>query len=82
MESATPISEAQEAYFKNYESGKSQVLRGSAGTGKTYLALASAFDEILGSKSRYRRVVIVRSAVATRDIGHLPGSLEEKQAIY
>jgi phosphate starvation-inducible protein PhoH len=82
MESVTPISGAQEAYFNNYESGRSQVLRGSAGTGKTYLALASAFDEILNSKSRYRRVVIVRSAVATRDIGHLPGSLEEKQAIY
>jgi phosphate starvation-inducible protein PhoH len=41
-----------------------------------------AFSEILNSKLNYRRIVIVRSAVATRDIGHLPGTLDEKQAVY
>jgi len=77
-----PLSDAQISTFQNYQTGKSQVLSGSAGTGKTYIAMYKAFEEILNSKNNYRRIVIVRSAVATRDIGHLPGTLEEKQAIY
>ena len=77
-----PLTDAQDAFFKNYEAGKSQVLAGSAGTGKTFMSLYKAFEEILNTKLNYRRIVIVRSAVATRDVGHLPGTLEEKQAIY
>ena len=77
-----PLTESQSKFFENYDSGKSQVLSGSAGTGKTFMSLYKAFDEIINSKVNYRRIVIVRSAVATRDIGHLPGTLEEKQAIY
>lgn len=78
----TPITDKQDTCFKSYELGKSQVLKGSAGTGKTFIAMFNAFNEILNGKKRYRRVVIVRSAVATRDIGHLPGTIEEKGAIY
>ncbi len=77
-----PLTGAQELFYKNYDSGKSQVLMGSAGVGKTFLALYKAFDEILHTKTNYRRVVIVRSAVSTRDVGFLPGTLEEKQAVY
>ena len=77
-----PLTQTQENYFEDYPTGKSQVLLGSAGTGKTFISLHSAFNEILTGKQIYRRIVIVRSAVATRDIGHLPGTLEEKQAIY
>ncbi len=77
-----PLTDSQSAFFANYETGKSQVLSGSAGTGKTFMSLYKAFQEILNSKKNYRRIVIIRSAVATRDIGHLPGNLEEKQAIY
>ena len=77
-----PLNDAQERFFDNYAKGKSQVLSGSAGAGKTFLALHSAFNEILTRRKSYRRIVIVRSAVATRDIGHLPGTLEEKSMIY
>lgn len=77
-----PLTDSQDNFFKNYDTGKSQVLCGSAGTGKTFMSLYKAFNEILNTKLNYRRIVIVRSAVATRDIGHLPGTLEEKQAIY
>jgi phosphate starvation-inducible protein PhoH len=77
-----PLTGAQEIFYKNYDGGKSQVLMGSAGVGKTFLALYKAFNEILYSKTNYRRIVIVRSAVSTRDIGFLPGTLEEKQAVY
>ena len=77
-----PLNSVQESFFKKYDSGKSQVLSGSAGTGKTFLAFYKAFQELLNSEVDYNRIVIVRSAVATRDIGHLPGDIEEKQAIY
>ena len=82
LQSFEPLTESQTKFFHNYDEGKSQVLCGSAGTGKTFISLYKAFDEIINSKINYRRIVIVRSAVATRDVGHLPGTLEEKQAIY
>jgi len=82
LQKVVPLTDSQTTFFNNYDTGKSQVLSGSAGTGKTFMSLYKAFDEILNSKQNYRRIVIVRSAVATRDIGHLPGTLEEKQAIY
>ena len=82
LQEVTPLSGAQGDFFTNYQTGKSQVLKGSAGTGKTYIALNKAFEEVLTSNANYRRIVLVRSAVATRDVGHLPGTLEEKQAIY
>ena len=77
-----PLNKTQASFFNDYKSGRCQVLSGSAGTGKTFIAFWNAFNEILHSDTDYRRIVIVRSAVATRDIGHLPGTLEEKQAIY
>ena len=77
-----PLTAVQKEFFDNYDSGKSQVLAGYAGTGKTFISLYKAFDEILRGDKDYRRIVIVRSAVATRDIGHLPGTLEEKSLVY
>ena len=77
-----PLTKVQKSFFKNYSSGKSQVLMGSAGTGKTFLSLFKAFEDLKKNPEEFRQIVIVRSAVATRDIGHLPGTLEEKQEIY
>ena len=82
LQDVEPLNGKQHEFFANYAGGKSQVLAGSAGTGKTFMTLFKAFEEILKAKINYRRIVIIRSAVATRDIGHLPGTLEEKQAIY
>jgi phosphate starvation-inducible protein PhoH len=78
----TPLTDAQQRFFDNYETKKNQILMGSAGAGKTFLAFYKAFEEIIHSKSDYRRIVIVRSAVPTRDIGFLPGTLEEKSQVY
>ncbi len=77
-----PLTKVQKSFFAKYKGGKSQVLMGSAGTGKTFLSLFKAFEELKKNPEEIRQVVIVRSAVATRDIGHLPGTLEEKQEIY
>lgn len=57
------------------------VCHGSAGTGKSYCALYLAFKDILVEKL-YQKVIIVRSTVPVREQGFLPGTQEEKEAIY
>lgn len=56
------------------------VLHGFPGTGKTFLALYCAINAVLHGD--YERIIILRSSVAGRDIGFLPGSAEEKMAAY
>lgn len=63
-----------------FESEKHLVLHGVAGTGKTFLSCYFAFDDV--SKGYYDKVVFIRSAVPTRDIGFLPGTEKEKASVY
>jgi phosphate starvation-inducible PhoH-like protein len=63
-----------------FESEKHLVLHGVAGTGKTFLSCYFAFDDV--SKGYYEKVVFIRSAVPTRDIGFLPGTEKEKASVY
>jgi len=63
-----------------FESDKHLVMYGAAGTGKTFLSCYFAFDDI--SKGYYDKVVFIRSAVPTRDIGFLPGTEKEKASVY
>jgi phosphate starvation-inducible PhoH-like protein/PhoH-like ATPase len=53
-----------------------------AGTGKTFISLYLALEEILSINSKYKKIVIVRSVVPTRDIGFLPGKESEKIEVY
>jgi phosphate starvation-inducible PhoH-like protein len=78
----SPLTDNQELFFKNYGTDKSQLLLGYSGTGKTFMAMYKAFEEVQKSNNEYKRVVIVRSAVPTRDIGFLKGSEDEKGAVY
>jgi predicted ribonuclease YlaK len=55
---------------------------GSAGTGKTLISCYKAIKEVLSKDNPFSQLVVVRSAVATRDVGHLPGTLEEKTELY
>ncbi len=83
MESIEPMSNNQAKFFDMYRKGSYLVaLLGSAGTGKTYAALAKAIEEVLDKGNPFKEVVIVRSIVPLRDIGFLPGSLDEKAEIY
>ena len=66
--------------LKVFESSKNLVLHGLAGTGKTFISCYLAFDDM--AKNEYERLVIIRSAVPTRDIGFLPGTEKEKQSVY
>ncbi len=53
-------------------------LTGSAGSGKTILALAAAIEQTVPSKV-YRRIIVTRSTQGLdEDIGFLPGNEEEK----
>lgn len=53
-------------------------LIGIAGTGKTLIALACALEKTLKDK-KYKRIIVTRPLVPMgKDIGYLPGSIEEK----
>jgi PhoH-like ATPase len=56
-------------------------LMGMAGTGKTFLSLAAALEQVL-EQGRYRRVSVYRPLVAVgrQEVGYLPGDLGEKLA--
>ena len=77
------MTETQRQFFSQYSQGaQAMLLHGSAGTGKTFIALYKALEEVLDPSTQYEKVVIIRSAVASRDIGHLPGDQDEKSAVY
>lgn len=77
-----PQTPNQEIAHKSWIDGDHLVLAGTAGTGKTYLALSLAFRDVLDEDTDYSNVVIVRSIVSTRDPGHLPGTKEEKESAF
>lgn len=77
-----PLTDNQQQVFDSYDSEQNLMIHGYPGTGKTYLAMFLSLEEILSEDSPYKKLIIVRSAVATRDIGHLPGDVEEKIAVY
>ena len=56
-------------------------IMGMAGTGKTFLSLAAALEQVL-EQGRYRRVSVYRPLVAVgrQEVGYLPGDLSEKLA--
>lgn len=83
LKTFNPLTENQKKFFDSYRQGDYFVaLLGSAGTGKSFCALYKAIEEVLDKGNPFSMVVIVRSAVQTRDIGFTPGSLEDKMAIY
>lgn len=74
-----PVTETQERTVKSYNEDKHLFLYGSAGTGKTFITLYCALKEALIER---KDVYIVRSLVPTRDVGFLPGTIEEKSELY
>lgn len=77
-----PITERQRAAFDAWRDGDNMALVGTAGTGKTFLALYLALEEVMEKSSPYETVKIIRSVVPTRDVGYLPGTIEEKLNAY
>ena len=82
MVEINPITESQGVVFDSYKDGKNQFLYGCAGTGKTFMSLYLALQDVLDNETPYDRVCLVRSLIPTRDIGFLPGDEEDKAALY
>jgi PhoH-like ATPase len=58
------------------------VLSGTAGSGKTLLALAAGLEQILETKM-YREIIFTRAPIGVgEDMGFLPGTEEEKMASW
>lgn len=83
MTTIQALTNNQKKFFDLYKSGAECILlHGVAGTGKTFIALYRALEEVLDKGVSYKQVVLVRSAVPSRDIGHLPGDEKEKTEVY
>ena len=78
-----PLTENQKKFFDAYKRQDYFIaLHGVAGTGKTFIALYKALEEILDKANPFKKIIVVRSAVQSREIGHLPGDADEKLEIY
>ena len=78
-----PLTENQKKFFEAYKRQDYFVaLHGVAGTGKTFCALYKALEEVLDKSNSFQKIIVVRSAVQGREIGHLPGDVHEKMEIY
>lgn len=78
-----PLTNNQKLFFDAYKRGDYFIaLHGVAGTGKTFCALYKALEEVLDKSNPFKKIIVVRSAVQSRDMGHLPGDETEKMEIY
>lgn len=77
-----PLTEHQRDAFQCwYQDDEGHLaMLGSAGCGKSFLAIFLAMQEVLDPDAPQRSLKIVRSVVQTRQVGALPGTLEEKKA--
>ena len=81
LKPVSPLTDNQRRSFEAYRSGKNLMLHGMAGTGKTFISMYLALNDVI-NKENYDNVTIVRSVVPTRDMGFLPGSQAEKSKAY
>ena len=77
-----PLTDNQKVLFDAYDAGKNVVAYGAAGTGKTFITLYNALCDVLDPSTPYEKIYLVRSLVATREIGFLPGDHEDKSSLY
>ena len=77
-----PVTDSQKLVFESWKKGLNQFLFGCAGTGKTFVSLYLALQDVLRNETPYDKVIVVRSLIPTREIGFLPGDEEDKAALY
>ena len=82
MREIEPLTDNQELLFQSYKKDQNIVAYGAAGTGKTFITFYNALRDVLEERSPYEKIYIVRSLVATREIGFLPGDHEDKSSLY
>jgi phosphate starvation-inducible protein PhoH len=76
-----PLTMNQNRVFQQYDDDKHLLLTGTAGTGKTFLSLFLALDDVMHRKEQHS-VTIIRSCVPSRDLGFLPGTEKQKSEVY
>jgi len=81
MRNISPMTTTQEDMFDSYRAGYNIAAIGTAGTGKTMCGLYLGLSDILNDDN-YDQVIIVRSAVQTREQGFMPGTQAQKEAVY
>lgn len=81
LKQINPLTDNQRNAFAAYEDGQHLLLAGTAGTGKSFLGIYLALNDIIENETE-QKLVIVRSVVPTRDVGFLPGSAKDKAAVY
>ncbi len=77
-----PITDNQIETFKAYNRGDNLFLHGCAGTGKTFISMYLALKEIADKSSLRRKLVLIRTAQSSKDIGFLPGDEKRKLEVY
>ena len=82
MRDIDPLTENQKLLYDAYADDKNIVAYGCAGTGKTFITLFNALQDVLDETTPYEKIYIVRSLVATREIGFLPGDHEDESALF
>ena len=78
----SPKTVNQQKVFDMWSDDYSMILAGSAGSGKSFVALYLSLCDVLDKVNGYEKIIIVRSAVQAREQGFVPGTQEEKNAIY
>jgi phosphate starvation-inducible protein PhoH len=77
-----PKTPNQQIIFDSFREGNHICMHGTAGSGKTFLSIFLALEGLLNGTAEFDNILIVRSAVATRDLGFMPGDLNEKIALF
>jgi len=82
LKNIEPLTDNQRLTFNAFEDEKNLMLHGIAGTGKSFLSMYLSLKQILSGSELYKKIVIVRTVVPTRDMGFLPGNTKEKTKVY
>lgn len=79
----SPLNKKQEWAFTAYNAGQNLMLSGVPGSGKSLCALYLALNTVLNSEEEgYKKVIIIRSAQSSKQIGFLPGNDKQKMEVY
>ena len=81
MRKIKPLTPTQSDLFQSYREGYNIAAIGTAGTGKTMCAMYLALNDVL-QRGGYDQVIVIRSAVQTREQGFMPGSKAQKEAVF
>ena len=78
----SPVTDNQRKSFEYYDEGKNLLLHGVPGSGKSFISLYLALEEVMEDLNDPRKVVIIRSAQSSKAIGFLPGTAAQKMEVF